>query len=183
MVTRTILHLLVIAIDIFSLCLESTAFSIHASTKSCQKLEMTRRDSNEPTILTRRNILSSIIPSTLASVTLAVAPQPSFAKDELFKKNPLTNPILEKIRILEQAEADNIQYGGELAPGSPKGRETYAKLLLPILKIQQDLIKIDELCHLENGKGLEDADKLLSKPYFEKIGFKKIFNAFGKLGR
>jgi len=81
---------------------------------------------------------------------------------------------------LEQDELDNLVYGGELAPGSPKGRETYANLLLPILDIQKDLVDVDELVHMEDGKGLERANKILSKVQFEKIGFKKIFNAFGE---
>lgn len=143
------------------------------------KLEMTKKtNGNNDASISRRNLLNSIVPATLASAALMSQPQPSLAKDELFKPNPLLNPVLEKIRILEQAEADNIQYGGELAPGSPKGRETYAKLLLPILMIQRDLVQVDELSHLEDGKGLEEANKLLSKPYFEKIGFKRTFNAF-----
>ena len=81
---------------------------------------------------------------------------------------------------MEQAEADNIKYGGELAPGSPKGREAYAKLLVPILEIQRDLKEVNELAHVDNGDGLDAANRILSKPQFEKIKFKKIFNAFGE---
>ncbi len=177
-----------IGMAILSSLTGSAAFTVQSNNGPQQttiprstKLEMTKKtnDNNDASI-SRRNLLNSIVPATLASAALMSQPQPSLAKDELFKPNPLLNPVLEKIRILEQAEADNIQYGGELAPGSPKGRETYAKLLLPILMIQRDLVQIDELSHLEDGKGLEEANKLLSKPYFEKIGFKRTFNAFGK---
>ena len=101
------------------------------------------------------------------------------ADDRLFKPNPLTNPILEQIRILEQAQADNIKYGGELAPGSPKGQETYVKLLVPILKIQDDLNEVDKLVRINDGKGLGEALQILNKPQFDKIQFKKTFNAFG----
>lgn len=176
-----------LGVVILSLWAGAAAFSIDPSVRSNRqqtKVEMTtsrstRTRRTDQINISRRRIFSSIIPAvTLASAALVAKPESSFAKDELFKSNPLLNPILEKIRILEQAEADNIQYSGELAPGSPKGRESYAKLLVPILTIQRDLIQIDDLAHLEDGKGLNDADKLLTKPYFEKIGFKKVFNAF-----
>ncbi len=85
------------------------------------------------------------------------------------------------MRILEQAEADDIKYGGELAPGSPKGRDEYAKLLVPILDIQQDIIKVKELVSSSDGRGLEEAMIILNKPQFDKLKFKKTFNAFGKL--
>ena len=83
-----------------------------------------------------------------------------------------------QIRIWNQAEADNISYGGELAPGSPKGRETYAKLLLPILIMESELKQIDELIHRPNGEGFKDAMKLLDDSKYTKIAFKKTFNAF-----
>ncbi len=127
--------------------------------------------------VSRRGIISSVLP---AAIALSLNPQASHARDELFKPNPLTNRALEKIRILEQAEADNIKYGGELAPGSPQGREQYAKLLVPILVIQKELDEIYDLVRLPNGEGLEKADGILSKPQYVKIQFKKTFNAFGK---
>ncbi len=127
--------------------------------------------------ISRRNIISSVLP---AAVALSLSPQTSVARDELFKPNPLTNRALEKIRILEQAEADNIKYGGELAPGSPQGREQYAKLLVPILVIQKELDEVYDLVRLPNGEGLQKADSILSKPQYVKIQFKKTFNAFGE---
>eukprot|EP00978_Attheya_sp_CCMP212_P004851 scaffold10665_cov46-Attheya_sp.AAC.2 len=118
----------------------------------------------------------ALVGSTVAGTNVPVAS----AKDELFKANPLTNPVLEKIRIWEQAEADDIQYGGELAPGEPirGGTSTYAKLLLPILGIEADILSVDELVHEPNGAGLAKANEILSGPQFEKLGFKKRFNAF-----
>lgn len=126
-------------------------------------------------------MVSTILP-TIGAV-LITKPETSVAKDELFKSNPLTNPILEQIRILEQAEADNIQYGGELAPGSPKGREAYANLLVPILEMQSDLVQVERILFQQQDDNiaamkLEAANKILSKPQFEKKVFKKTFNAF-----
>ena len=121
----------------------------------------------------RRFIFSSLAPFSVVSVSNAAD------DNRLFRPNPLTNPFLEQIRILEQAEADNIKYGGELAPGSPKGQEGYAKLLVPILQIQKDLIDVDKLVHVQDGDGLIDALQILNKSQFDKLQFKKIFNAFG----
>jgi len=74
-----------------------------------------------------------------------------------------------------------MKYGGELAPGSSAGREAYAKLLVPILRMNQDIITIYNLVHEIDGVGLEKANEILKKPEFQKIGFKKIFNVFGKV--
>mmetsp|Transcript_17075 Transcript_17075/g.20850 ORF Transcript_17075/g.20850 Transcript_17075/m.20850 type:complete len:295 (-) Transcript_17075:874-1758(-) len=132
----------------------------------------------------RRNLFSTLVSTSSLSLSLslgALSLLPSNANaadDRLFKPNPLTNPLLEKIRILEQAEADTIQYKGELAPGSPKGRDSYAKLLIPILDIQADFEKVDKLIHATDGSGLKDASIILKKPQLEKIAFKKTYNAF-----
>ena len=72
----------------------------------------------------------------------------AWGADEIFKKNPLLNPILEQIRIWEQAEADNIKYGGELERGDAgnKGQvDAYPKLLVPILRIAYDIERIQSL--------------------------------------
>jgi hypothetical protein len=170
---------------IFTLVIEpAPALSI------CQKSQHT---SSTPS---RRDIITNaILPASVAAVALLIAkPESAFARDELFKPNPLTNPILEQIRILEQAEADNIRYGGELAPGSPKGREAYANLLIPILEIQSDFLEVKRLLlgtsrqdadgvdmqqrQIDFPTNLEVANKILLKPQFEKLRFKKIFNAF-----
>jgi len=65
----------------------------------------TNENKNPSMSISRRNILSSILPIALASASLLSNPQPSAAKDdEIFKCNPLTNRFDEKIRILEQDE-------------------------------------------------------------------------------
>lgn len=153
----------------------------HQSTNQ-QNNEMNRR--NAFIRLTQKSTSLASIFTIISSSSSFSTPSPANAADDrLFKPNPLTNPVLEKIRIWEQAEADDIKYGGELAaPGSPKGQEAYAKLLVPILRIQMDLAKVDELVHVDNGIGLDDAMKIMNQPYFEKVQFKKIFNAFGKRG-
>ena len=127
-----------------------------------------------------RNIAGTFAAGGLASASsFTTGVEPASARDELFKPNPLTNPMLEQIRIWEQDSADNIKYGGELAPGSPKGREAYAKLLVPILGIQRDLDAVNEMVHQDDKTAaLSNADDILSKPQFQKIAFKKTFNAF-----
>jgi len=128
---------------------------------------------------TRRQALSKFL-FTVSGISTGVASfsNPAVAKDELFKPNVLTNGFLEKLRILEQAEADNIQYKGELAPGSSPEKAAYVQMLIPILVIGQDIDEVDKLVHVPDAGGLEDAGKILSKPAFEKKNFKKIFNAF-----
>ncbi|KAL7446015.1 hypothetical protein ACHAXH_009829, partial [Discostella pseudostelligera] len=138
--------------------------------------------------------LSSIL--GLASITsrpeVACA---STTNSDLFKPNPLTNPLLEQIRIWNQDEADNIKYGGELASGSdgpPSALDQYATLLQPILGVEYDLARIDQL--LRGGADttsttkredylsiftqidtiLSSSSSLLSN----KLNFKKAFNAF-----
>lgn len=136
--------------------------------------------------------LSSIL--GLASITnrpeVACA---STTNSDLFKPNPLTNPLLEQIRIWNQDEADNIKYGGELASGSDgpvSALDQYAELLQPILGVEHDLSRIDQL--LRGGESgatkkedylsiftqidtiLSSSSSLLSN----KLNFKKAFNAF-----
>ena len=127
-----------------------------------------------------RTVAGSFAAGGLATAsTFTAAVEPAAARDELFKPNPLTNPVLEQIRIWEQDSVDDVKYGGELAPGSPKGREAYAKLLVPILGIQRDLDTVNELVRQdEKTAALSKADAILSKPEFQKITFKKTFNAF-----
>jgi len=108
-------------------------------------------------------------------------PREAVAKDELFKKNPLTNPLLEQIRIWEQAEADDIKYGGELTPGDAgnKGRvDQYPKLLVPILKMSDELKSVETLVHGNKDEDWPRALAILQQPQFEKINFKRIFNSF-----
>jgi hypothetical protein len=106
---------------------------------------------------------------------------PADAVDELFRKNPLTNPLLEQIRIWEQNEADNIKYGGELERGEAgKSNPVYSKMLVPILEISDDLESIDRLLATDTSReALERVQSIIRQKRYEKIEFKKIFNAYG----
>ena len=123
--------------------------------------------------------------SALASVlaTLTLAPTAALAKDELFRPNPLTNSVLEQIRIWDQDFADNVKYNGELEKGDAgnKGKvEAYPQLLVPIVEMSNDINKINELIVIGNSKeSYQTAREILSNPKYEKIAFKKMFNAYG----
>lgn len=123
--------------------------------------------------MNRRKVFQGIFASSFAVLTSS---SPALAKDEIFKSNPLTNPILEQLRIWEQAEKDDMKYGGELAPGASPAREAYAKLLVPILQMAQDFDALEQL--LIAGNLSEAKSSILDKGCYEKIAFKKIFNAF-----
>jgi len=158
-----------------------TSFGLIEKSTTSTAMSM-RKDNSDETknTINRRNALFSVFnTATAAIVGSSSLPANAAGDDRLFKANPLMNPILEKIRILEQDEADNMKYGGELAPGSPKGREAYAKLLVPILDIQTDILKVKDLVMVKDGEGLNKANDILNKPQFEEFKFKKIFNAFG----
>jgi hypothetical protein len=162
----------------------------------------------------RRNILVGTVTSVLAGVAAAVAllpgvvVSPAHARDELFRPNPLTNSVLEQIRIWEQAEADNLRYGGELERGDAGNRgrvSAYPRLLTPILQIAADLETLSALLSLQvpaagvpqedrtevadattaaaTGQARQDrlkaAAAILRQGRYEKIAFKKIFNAYG----
>lgn len=127
---------------------------------------------------TRRNLLSLLLPT---SITL-LSTTPSNAESDIFKPNPLANPILEKIRIWEQDEADNIIYKGELASGSsgPAAFDQYVALLQPILTVERDIVSLETL--IDNGHVdlmvLQQMNEIVSKPNLDKKAFKKAFNAF-----
>lgn len=95
----------------------------------------------------------------------------------------MTNKALEQLRVWDQDYADNVKYGGELAPGSPKGRDAYAQLLVPILAIQADVERVHQLTSSSSSSSpdaaaLRECLRLLERPRFDKTNFKKIFNAF-----
>lgn len=137
----------------------------------------------------RRSFLGSAlvlagIPS-LAAMT--AVPSSANARDELFRPNPLTNPVLEQLRILEQVEKDNVQYGGELERGDAgnKGKtDAYPSLLVPILKIDNELTQIRTIVHsggesMPSKEAMSQALTILQQPTYEKINFKKTFNRYG----
>jgi hypothetical protein len=88
-----------------------------------------------------------------------------------------------QLRIWEQVEQDNIKYGGELEAGDAgnKGKVgAYPKLLLPILKIDQDLEEVKVLVrNADRSKSWPKALAIMQKDQFDKIQFKKTFNAYG----
>lgn len=139
-------------------------------------------------VVARRGVLRHFSLAFLTSAAAATCtPQNAFAESDLFKPNPLTNKGLEQLRIWNQEEADNIKYGGELESGSakPSGFDQYVDLLQPILIIERELSTVDVL--LNNGKPsskedyvslFEQMNTVVSQSIFDKINFKKVFNAF-----
>ena len=137
-------------------------------------------------MLNRRNAIQQFT-TTLAiasSVSASTSIQPAnAASDELFKPNPLTNPVLEKVRIWNQDEVDNIKYGGELESGSakPAAFDQYVQLLQPILQVDSDLRQIDTYLKEDGKDGTKEEylllfqkiDKILSQSLLDKINFKK----------
>ena len=117
----------------------------------------------------------------VASSVPFLAHLPADAADELFRKNPLTNPLLEQIRIWEQNEADNIKYGGELERGEAgKLSPVYSQMLVPILEISAELEIMDRLLSTDTSQdALQRVQTILRQKRYEKIEFKKIFNAYG----
>ena len=121
-----------------------------------------------------------------AAVTLLSTTPPAWAAESsqsaLFQPNPLTNGFLEQIRIWEQAEADNLKYGGELARGDAgnKGQvSAYPRLLVPILVVAQELGAVSRAVQT-GGPTTQYAEALqiLRQSKYEKVEFKRVFNAF-----
>ena len=165
------------------------AFSVSLSLRQSSALHVLSRENNDSAETgvtpSRRSFLNLAAAGILTPMAvLSSSPSPVSAKDELFKANPLTNPVLEQIRIWEQAEADNIKYGGELEMGDAgnKGKVgAYPSLLVPILKIDQELNEVKTLVHAaENTKeSWTKALTILQQPAYDKIAFKKTFNKYG----
>ena len=149
----------------------------------------------------RRDMTKRLASTLLAAATITSTPIIAHAaiinnnNNDLFRPNPLTNPILEQLRIWNQDEVDNIKYNGELTPGSAGrldgGMEQYNLLLQPILLVEYNLATIDSLLQNEqrNHGSKKDNERystllttindILSSPILaDKIIFKKSFNAF-----
>jgi hypothetical protein len=146
---------------------------------------------NDP--LGRRSSMMRIVSSTSSTLFTAFSCLPpneanaasSSSSSDLFRPNPLTSPILEKLRIWDQDEADNIAYGGELAsPNRNAGDgDVYVTLMQPILDVECDLRELSSLLKSFDGNGdvvalLDDANAILTRSKFDKLVFKKSFNAF-----
>ena len=140
-------------------------------------------ESNNNNVINRRRAVQQFSLAFLSSsIILESQQQPANANDDLFKSNPLTNPVFEKLRIINQDEADNIKYGGELESGSakPTAFDQYVQLLQPILIVDDDLNQIDKLLKEDRPKTkdaysslFQQIDTILSKSLFDKINFKK----------
>ena len=92
-----------------------------------------------------------------------------------------------QLRIWNQDEADNIQYNGELASASsgPAPFDQYVELLQPILAVERDISKLDQLLNKSTAANdqeyistFQKMAQILSQPNLDKVNFKKAFNAF-----
>lgn len=150
-----------------------------------------RSSEKSPESPTRRQLLTTLVAA--GAFLLPVLPQQAIAASDippspsapssLFRPNPLTNPFLEQVRIWEQAEADELRYGGELERGDAGNRgqvEAYPSLLTPIVTMSDELERVGTL--VERGNRPDDyreARQILSDSKYEKIAFKKTFNRYG----
>lgn len=164
--------------------LDASRTSSTRDTATLQQLHLAKKNKvvTDPEETNRRRLLSKVVAVPLFSLISFVDPKPADAasSDEIFRSNPLTNPVLEQIRIWEQAEADELRYGGELERGDAGNRgktDAYPRLLVPVLNIADELQTIDRFVH--NSEQWNDVQQILRQPQYQEIGFKKIFNAFG----
>ena len=76
-----------------------------------------------------------------------------------------------------------MKYGGVLEAGDAgnKGKvSAYPRLLVPILEMDKELNEVKSLVHgEERSKAWPQALEILQKEKYDKIAFKKTFNAFG----
>jgi len=79
---------------------------------------------------------------------------------------------------MDQQYADNVKYDGELSTPSSDIGTAYAKLLIPILSIREDLRVVNERILEPNGSSLSQAQSLLNQPQYQSKELKRIFNAF-----
>jgi len=81
--------------------------------------------------------------------------------------------------VPEYSLANQIKYDGELAPGDAGNRgkvEGYPRMLVPILKIDNDLSLVNAAVgHRDEWLKVQE---IISSPSFDKISMKKTFNAF-----
>jgi len=132
--------------------------------------------------LERRNLFPGILFGLVATTTTTPFSSRANAQGDprLFRPNPLANRALEQIRIWDQDVADNIKYGGELEKGDAGKKvppNTFAKLLVPIVVLSRDLTTVNRL--VTDRSKWEQASTILSTPQFQKLQFKKTFNAYG----
>lgn len=110
-----------------------------------------------------------------AAFVAASVATPARAAD-LYQRNPLTNPVLEQLRIWDQNQADTIKYSGELEDGNQTQNAAYPRLLLPILEIAEELELVRSL--VQDRINYPDAMKIIQQTKYDKVEFKRRFNAF-----
>ena len=146
---------------------------------------------------TRRQWMQSVLATTLVITTSTSTVSSSNAVDStssgLFAPNPLTNRVLEQLRIWDQDAADNYQYNGELQSPSERLPQNdrssyYGQLLVPILQMAQELQQAKSYTILSSSpndnpsqtlESWKQALSILQQSKYDKIAFKKVFNAFG----
>jgi hypothetical protein len=170
----------VVVLAIFLVCgFQTAAFSVKGAPARGDQQRLTKAPSTRLPACEQTSRRNFLIAVPVVTGILTGGASSAQANDDLFKPNPLTNGMLEKFRIWEQAEADNLKYDGELAPGDAgnKGKtDAYPKLLVPILEIANELKSLDSLVH--NSENWSQAQEILKQPKYSKAPFKKIFNAF-----
>ena len=178
---------------------ECSGLSMRTTASSSDKIDVKEFTDKNPISTTttsnnRRDFLGVAlvgVPIMVASLTSVPSSASAASDDRLFRPNPLLNPVLEQLRIWEQVDKDNMKYGGELEAGDAgnKGKvDAYPTLLVPILKIDQELNEINTLVHSgdnnnNSNKPSKDAMSkaltILQSPTYDKITFKKTFNKYG----
>ena len=82
---------------------------------------------------------------------------------------------LEQLRIVLQDQADNVQYGGELAPGGPPAAVP-ALALVPIVQLQAAVKAVEN--KVDDQSRWPNMITTLTTGPFEKVEFKRIFNQY-----
>ena len=111
---------------------------------------------------------AALSPAAVRAVDLSFLAEPS-------RDNGLQNKWLEKLRIVLQDSADDISYGGELAPGGPPSAKPEL-LLAAIVQMEATLKKLAPM--LADQSKWDAARLTVSTGPFAPLEFKRIFNAY-----
>ena len=123
----------------------------------------------------RRAVLSCVSAAALAPPLAASADASNPFKLSLPERDGLKAKWLEQLRVVLQDEADNLQYGGELAPGGPPSAVP-ALLLVPIVQMEATLAKLEP--SIADETKWDALMAVITSPPFEAREFKRIFNAY-----
>ena len=111
---------------------------------------------------------AALSPAAARAVDLSFLAEPS-------RDNGLQNKWLEKLRIVLQDSADDISYGGELAPGGPPSAKPEL-LLAAIVQMEATLKKLAPM--LADQSKWDAARLTVSTGPFAPLEFKRVFNAY-----